>query len=47
MEHKAMEYVYLQEQHAEKMRQELVEDLCFSLCPSPPEASGNQGLGID
>ena len=42
-----MECVHLQEQYIEKVRQELVEDLCSSLCPSPPKASGNQGLGMD
>jgi len=47
MEHEAMKCVHLQEQYAEKVRQELVEDPCSSPCPSPPEASGNQGLEID
>ena len=30
-----------------KVRQKLVEDPCSSPCPSPPEASGSQGLGMD
>jgi len=47
MEHETMEHVHLQEQHTEKVRQELVEDPYSSPCLSPPEASGNQGLGMD